>query len=104
MIAGPLVVRCLGLAGRVEVVKSDGRSPVGEYLAAFDAEAHGGRGEATFTRELAGAMVFPDVAAAWRFIGTRPHARPTRPDGKPNRPLMAFTLQILPRATADKTP
>lgn len=104
MIAGPLVVRCLGLVGRVEAVHHDGKTPAGEYLAAFDPEAFGGRGEATFTRELARAMVFPDVAAAWAFIGTRPAARPTRPDGKPNRPLMAFTLQILPRATADTTP
>lgn len=97
MIAGPVVVRCLGLVGRVEHVTCDGKTPAGEYLAAFDREAFDGRGEATFTRDIARALVFPDVETAWRFIGQRPTRRPTRPDGKPNRPLMAFTLQILPR-------
>ena len=97
MIAGPVVVRCLGLVGRVEAVTCDGKTPDGEYLAAFDPDAHGGRGAATFTRSLDRAKVFPDFKAAWECIGTRPKKRPTRPDGKPNRPLMAFTLQILPR-------
>jgi hypothetical protein len=99
VIAGPLVIRCLGLAGRLEHT-ADGRSPVGEYLAAFDPEARDGRGFATFTRELDRALVLPDVRAAWELIGTRPKARPTRPDGKPNRPLTAFTLQIVPRDAA----
>lgn len=97
MTGGPVVVRCLGLVGRIEAVHHDGKTPAGEYLAAFDPEAFGGRGEATFTRDLEHAKVFPDLATAWWFIGQRPTSRPTRADGKPNRPLMAFTLQILPR-------
>jgi hypothetical protein len=96
MTPGPVVIRCLELLGRIEAVHHDGKTPAGEYLAAFDPEAHGGRGAATFTADLARAKVFPDVKAAWECIGTRPKKRPTRPDGKPNRPLMAFTLQILP--------
>ncbi len=99
MIRGPLVIRCLGIVGRVEAVKHDGETPAGEYLERYDPEAHGGRGEATFTRDIERAMVFPDVGAVWRCIRKQPRARPIRPDGKPNRPLMAFTLQILPRAS-----
>jgi len=93
---GPVVVRCLGLVGRAVAVH-DGKTPAGEYLASFAPEAYDGRGLATFTRDLARALVFPDFQAAYECIGTRPRSRPTRPDGKPNRPLMAFTLQILPR-------
>ncbi len=99
MIRGPLVIRCLGIVGRVEAVHHDGVTPAGEYLERYDPEAHGGRGDVTFTRDIARARVFPDVGAVWECIRTRPKARPTRPDGTANRPLMAFTLQILPRAS-----
>jgi hypothetical protein len=88
------------VVGRVEAVTCDGRTPEGEYVRAYEPEKHGGRGEATFTRDLKHARLFPDLESAWRFIGQRPTSRPTRPDGKPNRPLMAFTLQILPHSTA----
>jgi hypothetical protein len=97
MTPGPVVIRCLGLVGRVVAVHHDAKTPAGEYLAAYDPEAHDGRGEITFTRDRARALVFPDLKAAWELIGTRPKKRPTRPDGKPNRPLTAFTLQIMPR-------
>jgi hypothetical protein len=97
---GSVVIRCLGLAGRVEAVHHDGKTPVGEYVAAFDPEAFDGRGEATFTGDITRALVFPDLKAAYEFIGQRPTRRPTRPDGKPNRPLMAFTLQLMPRDDA----
>lgn len=96
----PVVIRCLGLVGRLSHVTHDGNTPAGQYLQAYDADAHDGRGSATFTRELADALVFPDFKAAWELIGTRPQKRPTRPDGRPNRPLTAFTLEIVPRATA----
>jgi len=81
-----VVLRCLDLA--------TGGGPVGEYLAAFDPEAHDGWGDATFTRDVAKALRFPDFAAAYRFYGTRPQRRSRRPDGKPNRPLTAFTMQF----------
>lgn len=82
-----VVLRCLGFP--------TGGGPVGEYLATFDPEAGDGGGEATFTPEIAAALHFPDVAAAYRFYGTRPICRPTRPDGKPNRPLTAFTMEFV---------
>lgn len=83
----PVVLKCLGLA--------TGGGPVGEYLMTFDPEAGDGWGFATFTADLAAARHFPDVAAAYRFYGTRPESRPTRPDGKPNRPLTAFTMEFM---------
>lgn len=98
MKSGPVVIRCLGLAGHA--VKEAAFNPAGDYLEGFDPEAGYGWGAAAFTRDLQRAMVFPDLKAAYEFIGTRPKTRPTRPDGKPNRPLTAFTLQILPRDAA----
>jgi hypothetical protein len=100
MIAGPVVVRCLGLVGRA-LALHHGKTPAGEYLASFEPEAHDGRGLATFTPDRARAKVFPDFKAAYEFIGTRPKKRPTRPDGKPNRPLTAFTLDIEPLDAAE---
>jgi hypothetical protein len=81
------VMRCLGLA--------TGGGPEGEYLAAFDPEAGDGWGDATFTPEMAQALRFPDFPAAYTFLGTRPTTRPVRPDGKPNRPLTAFTMEFV---------
>jgi hypothetical protein len=80
------VLKCLGLA--------TGGGPEGEYLAAFDPEAGDGWGDATFTRDVTKALRFPDLSAAYHFYGTRPARRPTRPDGRPNRPLTAFTMQF----------
>jgi len=51
---------------RPHVIKSaDARCP-GQYLKAYDPEAHDGRGKAEWTAD--------------------------RPDGRPNRPLTAFTV------------
>jgi len=82
------VLKCLGLA-------ATGDGPVGQYLAAFDPEAHDGGGEATFTAHLADAFHFPTVAAAYQCYGTVPRARPLRADGKPNRPLTTFTMEFV---------
>lgn len=92
---GPLVIRCLGLAGEADY---PGDNPTGLYLENFDPEAGHGWGAAAFTSNLKDALVFPDFKAAWELIGTRPKKRPTRPDGRPNRPLTAFTLEIVPRS------
>ena len=67
----------------------------GQYLESFDFEAHDGRGFGTFTAVAARAMKFPGAAEAWAFWGTRSKTRPTRGDGKPNRPLTATTIEIV---------
>lgn len=81
-----VLLRCRGLA--------TGGGPDGEYLEAFDPEAGDGWGFATFTADVGKALRFPDFPTAYRFLGTRPKSRPTRPDGKPNRPLTAFTMEF----------
>jgi hypothetical protein len=58
--------------------------PIGQYLASYDPEAHGGRGYATWTPDPAKAMTFRDAQAAHEFYQQVPRSRPVRPDGRPN--------------------
>lgn len=66
----------------------------GEFLKTFDHEAYDGRGFGTFTRHVAEAMHFPDHPAAFEFWRRVPKCKRRRPDGKPNRPLTALTVEI----------
>ncbi len=66
----------------------------GEYLMTFDHEAHDGRGEIDTTTRLSRAMKFKTSIKAFEFYGRVSKSRPTRPDGKPNKPLTAFTVLI----------
>jgi hypothetical protein len=65
----------------------------GEYVKSYSPDAHDGRGDATFTNDLAEALKFDDIIAALRFVNQQPVSRPLRMDGRPNRPLTAFTLE-----------
>lgn len=63
------------------------------YLKSFDVDAHRGRGSAELTEDRSEALKFGDLAAmleAWRTQST---VRPIREDGKPNRPLTAYTIE-----------
>ena len=63
------------------------------YLEAFDVDAAGGRGFSALTADPAKAITWPDMAdvlAAWKTQST---VLPLRPDGKPNRPLTAYTIE-----------
>lgn len=76
---------------------ADGRSLPGDgqYLQSFDFEAHNGRGEISHTPNLAEAMIFADMVAAFEFYRRSPSCRPTRADGKPNRPLTAANWEFV---------
>lgn len=67
-------------------------SAEGQYLKSYDPEAHGGRGDAEFTTDRSRAMVFADVGEALELWKAVPKRRPLREDGKPNRPLTAFSM------------
>ena len=64
------------------------------YLKSYDPEAYGGRGEVTFTGSIDEAMEFADRHAAWACYFQVPKCAPSRPDGRPNRPLTAYTIFI----------
>lgn len=85
---GPWVMKLLHCTGR-------GDLPQPSFLKAFDVEAHDGWGMADDTPDPDEAFKFRssrEAMDAWRAI---PSCRPTRPDGRPNRPLTAFTIEVV---------
>lgn len=87
------VIYVIALAGR-QTMPGD---PSGLYVRGFDPEAHSGRGEPDLTSDPAEALGFPDAGAAAEFWRQPSRTRPFRPDGKPNRPLTAYTVEIVRR-------
>lgn len=67
----------------------------GQYVKSYDPDAFAGCGDAQFTDNVEEAMKFHDKAAALVFAFQQPKSRPTRADGHPNRPLLAFTLEFM---------
>jgi hypothetical protein len=51
-------------------------------------------GQALWTDDPARARRFDQAMDAWRCYTTVSTTQPTRPDGKPNRPLTAFTILV----------
>lgn len=67
----------------------------GAFVADFDFEAACGIGLAKLTSDRKQAKVFADAGAALTYIRTVPKCRPTRADGKPNRPLTGYTVEVM---------
>lgn len=95
-------IRFQELTGRV--VFSDTDVEAGVWMQSFDAEAHHGRGEAAWTRVPREAMAFDSMEDAIAFYRTTPKTRPMREDGRPNRPLTAFTVSIEKLGDASDVP
>jgi len=90
----PVLIKCVGHPG----INPDGeRQPNinGCYLKAYDLEYMDGRGTAEWTRNWRDAMQFDDDIAAFEAWRSSPRARPLRDDGKPNRPLTAFSITLV---------
>ncbi len=62
------------------------------FLKDFDPNDRGGRGEASFTHDLKEAKRFDSAASVFECWRTQSTVLPIRPDGKPNRPLTAYTI------------
>jgi hypothetical protein len=93
----PLVIQILGLA--------DGSPTVfdGQYLKEYDPNRDGvdpsGQpmlAHVACTDDPAAALHFEDAGEAHRVWTLVDQRDPVRPDGKPNRPLTAFTITIIP--------
>jgi len=69
---------------------------VNRWVMSYDVNAYQGIGVVTFTADPRRALAFVHAAEALRAWRTRSTVRPNRPDGKPNRPLTAFTTEIRP--------
>ena len=66
----------------------------GEWIEAFDHDAHDGEGFGVFTDRIEYARRFADGAEALAFWNRQSQVRPLRPDGEPNKPLTALTIVI----------
>lgn len=65
------------------------------YLRAFDANAHHGHGEIDMTDDIREARRFDTFEAVFECWKTQSTAVPYRTDGKPNRPLTAYSVSPL---------
>lgn len=63
----------------------------GQWVETFDHDAYNGQGYGTFTDDKSKAMRFASHGEAFEFWRRVSTVNPTRPDGKPNRPLTACT-------------
>ena len=86
------VIRCVDIGAGV---RHAGPNVIGLLLREYDPEAHEGLGEVDWTRFPEDAMLFETTIAAWQLWRTIPIARPFREDGHFNRPLTAFTVEII---------
>jgi hypothetical protein len=83
-----VVIRSRGLANGMHCTTD------GQWLKSFDPDAHAGRGDAVFTDRIEHALKFASKVDAMAFWNTQSKVRPLRPDGRPNKPLTAFTVEI----------
>jgi len=70
----------------------------GRYLRDFDVGAHNGRVDdfpIPTTDKIEEARHFANAGEALTFWQTQSRVRPLRPDGDPNRPLTAFTVEVV---------
>jgi hypothetical protein len=84
-----VALRVVSVAGMPEIDQYNGR-----FIASYEDTACG-RGTMTFSNYFAGALRFTTAREAlsyWRQIS---RTVPVRPDGRPNRPLTAFTVEIV---------
>lgn len=78
----------------IRLVDDMGLDPEAErrWLRAIDVDAYGGRGLVTWTTDRSKAMRFADLGEAFECWRRQSTVVPLRDDGKPNRPLTAFTI------------
>jgi hypothetical protein len=86
MMAGKMLMVCLGFAN------GDMCEDVGKYLLRFDPDYGSGLGRAYWTDNASEAMLFKNAAEFFTFWKQESKLRPKRRDGKPNRPLTAYSI------------
>jgi hypothetical protein len=66
----------------------------GRYVRRYDPDAHNGLGEVWTAAEPVDALQFATGVAAAEFYRQASKVKPVRGDGRPNRPLTAFTVSV----------
>src|SRR3954453_5487723 len=69
---------------------------VGRYVKYYNPNGKGGRGDVQATPHKRYAQQFDSKKEAWEFWNTQSTVLPLQPDGKPNKPLTAFSVMIEP--------
>lgn len=84
------IIRLVGIAGR------EHQQFAPQWITSYDVDADDGYGEVRTTRDREEAQRFPTMSEAIQAWRTQSTVRPLRGDGKPNRPLTAYTVEIEP--------
>ena len=84
------IIRILGLAGKSRTSPVD--CPIGHYVKEYSAKSHNGAGSLVTTIFPDNARTFPDLQSVHNFIN---QSAGLRPDGKPNKPLTAYHLEVI---------
>ena len=92
MTRAPANLTCLIFVLRNEASGTD----IFLWLQDADIEANDGQGMVTFTSDRDRAKRFNSPTAAAAYWRTQSTVRPRRPDGRPNRPLTAFSMMTQP--------
>ena len=88
---GSVIIRLIGPASAVNY------TPLGDlFLRDANVNAARGRGTIETTSDPARAKRFASKAEAWAYWGQQSEVKPRRPDGRPNRPLTAWTVLVEP--------
>lgn len=74
--------------------------PDGLLVVGCDVDAYDGLGFAELTADVTKAKTFPNAAAAMAYWRRQSTVRPLRADGKPNRPLTAYTMECCTKEEA----
>jgi hypothetical protein len=67
----------------------------GKFVADYDPDGCSGRGRLSTTSDPTSALRFADVGPAMKCYRQQSTVAPLREDGRPNRPLTAFTVEFV---------
>ncbi len=67
----------------------------GRWLRQYDADGESGRGSITTTDDPERAMTFDGLKSALELLRRQTTLHPLRDDGRPNRPLTAYTVEMV---------
>lgn len=81
---------------RLWVLATADGAPVNGWLVDCDVDARDGFGSFVFSVTAADAKVFDNFIDAMEFWRRPSSVRPRRQDGRPNRPLTAYTVEPRP--------
>jgi hypothetical protein len=84
----PFVMTLIPLQDTADIDFTNGK----RYLKSFDPDAFFGRGHIVETRDIRQAKRFVDLGSLFTEWKRQSNIKPLRPDGKPNRPLTAYSM------------